>query len=162
MRGAERVVHVDVAELRHLLRQLVGILLLALVDAAVFEQHDVARLDVHAVFHPVRDQRHVAAEQFGQTLRDRRERVFGLEFALGRAAQMGRDHDSGARIQRGLDGRHGGAHAGVFGDVAVVVLRHVQVGADEHPLALELAFGDQIGKTQNLVHGHVILMVGRR
>jgi len=154
--GTESVVDVDVAELRHLLRELVRVLLFALVDAAVFQQHELAGRDVHAVFNPVRHHRHVAAEQFGQTLRDRRERVFRLEIALGRTAQMRGHHDGGAGIQRSLDGRHRGANTGVFGDVALIVLRNVQVGADKHALAGQLAFGDQIGETQYLVHERLV------
>ena len=42
VRGAEGVVDVDVAQLGHFLGQLVVILLFALVDAAVFQQHDLA------------------------------------------------------------------------------------------------------------------------
>jgi hypothetical protein len=153
--GAECVVDVDVAELGHLLRELVGILLFALVDAAVFEQHQLAGRDVHAVFNPVRHQRHVAAEQFGEAPGDRRKRVFRLEFAFSGAAQVRGDHHGRAGVERSLDGRHGGADAGVFGDVALIVLRNVQVGADEHALAGQLAFGDQIGETQYLVHGRL-------
>lgn len=152
VRGAERIVDVDVAELRHLLREAVVVLLLALVAAAVFQQHDVARLDLNAV-DPVGDERHVAAEQLRQTLRDRRERVFRLELAFGRTAEVRRDHHGRARVESGLDRRDRGAHARIFGDVAVIVLRHVEIRADEHTLAGDFAFGDQIGETQYFRHG---------
>src|SRR6202008_1966694 len=46
-------------------------------------------------------------------------------------------HDRGALLQRELDAGHGGADARVVGDGAAVVLRHVQVGADEDALAAE-------------------------
>ena len=49
MRGTERVHHVDIAERRHLARQLLIVLFLALVEAHVLEQHDLARGDVDAV-----------------------------------------------------------------------------------------------------------------
>jgi hypothetical protein len=158
VRGAECVVHVDVAELRHFLRKLVGIFLFALVDAAVFEQHDRARRDVHAVFDPVRHQRHVTAEQFGQTLRDRRQRIFRLEVALGRTAQVRRDHHGGAGVKRGADRRHGGADASVFGDLAGIVLRHVEVGANEYALVAQGALVDQVlqsGEIEDGIHGFV-------
>ena len=60
MRGAEGVVAVDVAELRHLLRERVVVLLLALVEAAVLEQHDLTRRERRvpgAAVDPVLDQR---------------------------------------------------------------------------------------------------------
>jgi len=64
-----------------------------------------------------------------------------------------RDHHGSTGAQRSLDGRHGSADAGVFGDVAGVVLRHVEVGADKHALAGKFAFGDEIGQTQDVRHG---------
>jgi hypothetical protein len=46
-----------------------------------------------------------------------------------------------------------GADARVFGDVAGVVLRHVQIGADEHALAAHLPLGDQVGQADELLNG---------
>lgn len=66
---------------------------------------------------------------------------------------MGRDHHGGARCQRLLNGRHRGTHAGVFGDIALIVLRDVEVGSDENTFAGHFAFGDQIGETQYFRHG---------
>ena len=57
MRGAEGVVDVDVAQRGQLARELVAVLLLALVDAAVLEQHHLAGLHRHAV-DPIGAQRH--------------------------------------------------------------------------------------------------------
>ncbi|MNN58444.1 hypothetical protein D3C81_1734920 [compost metagenome] len=151
MRGAEGVVHIDVTELGHLLRQLVAVLLLALVDAAVFQQHHLAGRDLDAV-DPVLHQLDRLAQQLGQARGDRRQRVFRLELAFGRAAQVGGDHHRGAGGEAGLDRGHRGADAGVLGDMAGVVLRHVQVGADEDPLAGDFALGNQIGKTQDSGH----------
>ena len=68
VRGAEGVVHEDVAQRRHLPRQRLVVLLLALVDAAVLQQHHLAGLHRHAV-DPVGTQRHVAAQQLAQALR---------------------------------------------------------------------------------------------
>ncbi|MNT07986.1 hypothetical protein D3C72_1427100 [compost metagenome] len=64
MGGAKGIVHIDIAELGHLLRQLRNILFLALVDAAVFQQHDLAGLHLDAV-DPVGNQWHITAQQFG-------------------------------------------------------------------------------------------------
>jgi hypothetical protein len=92
------------------------------------------------------------AQQFGQARGHRGQRVFGLELALGRAAQVAGDHDGGTGVQRHADAGHAGADARVFGDVAGVVLRHVEVGADEHALALGLALGHEVGESDDL-HG---------
>ena len=53
------------------------------------------------------------------------------------------------------DAGHAGADAGVFGDVAGVVLRHVQVGADEDALAGHLAGGDEVGEAEDVHSGAV-------
>jgi hypothetical protein len=95
---------------------------------------------VHAV-HPVGDQRHFTAQQLGQALGHGGQRVFGLELAFGRAAQVAGHHHGGAGVQRHADGGNGGADAGVFGDVAGVVQRHVQVGTDEDALDPQRAQG---------------------
>ena len=147
VRGAEGVVRVDVAELRHLLRELVAVLLLALVHAAVLEQHHLPGLQrrvPRAAVDPVADQRHRYAEQLGQALADRRERVLRLPLAFVRAAEMRRDHHRGAAPERVPDRGYGRPDARVVGDVAGVVLRHVQVGADEHALAADVEIGEAL------------------
>jgi hypothetical protein len=153
VRGAEGVVHEDVAQLRHLLRQLGLVLLLALVQAAVLQQHHLAGLDGHAV-DPVGLQAHRTAEQLGHARRHRGQRVLRLELALGGAAQVRGDHHRRAGLQALADGRQRGADAGVLGDVAGVVLRHVEVGADEDALTLELASGDQVGEAEDVQSSH--------
>ncbi len=148
--GAECVVHIDVAQLGHLLRQLVAILLLARVDPAVFQQHHLA----------------------GNRRRRRRPSPASAPPA-GPAARTGGARPAPA-CPRGLnapsvgrprwevtitaapassacaDGRHRGADAGVFGDIAGIVLRHVEIGADEHALALELTLLGQVGEANEL------------
>jgi hypothetical protein len=52
-----------------------------------------------------------------------------------------------------------GADAGVFGDCTSIILRDVQVGADEDALAFGFALGAQIGKADD-VHGECVR--GRR
>ncbi|MCY1549812.1 hypothetical protein D9M68_860100 [compost metagenome] len=64
-------------------------------------------------------------------------------------------HDGGTSVQRHLDRGDAGADARVFGDVARVVLRHVEVGADEDTLTLGLATGAEIGETDEL-HGEAL------
>ena len=143
--------HEDVAQLAQLFGQFRLVLLFAHVQAAVFQQHQLTRLHLDAI-QPVADQRHVAAEQLAQARCHRRQGIFRLEFAFRRAAQVGSDHDGGTGVQRHADAGQRGADTGVFGDVALVVLRHVQVGTDEDALVLGLAVGAQIGKTDEL-HG---------
>jgi hypothetical protein len=48
---------------------------------------------------------------------------------------------TGGAVEGVLDGRDRGADAGVFGDVAGVVLGHVEVGADEDALAGDVEVG---------------------
>ena len=69
VRRAEGVVDVDVAQRGHLPGQRLVVLLLADVDAAVFQQHDLAGVDLDAV-NPVLHQRHGHAQQLGQALAD--------------------------------------------------------------------------------------------
>ena len=153
MRGAERVMHKNIAQRSHLARQRLGVFLLADVQAAVFQQHDLAGLHVHAV-HPVGHQRHVALHQFAEALGHRLQRVGGLEFALFRPAQMRRHHHRGTSVERHLNARNRGPNARVFGNLARVVLRHVEVGANENAFAGDLAVGTQIGKTDE-VHAYL-------
>jgi len=110
----------------------------------------LAGFDLHTV-HPVGNQRHSAAEQLAQAFGHRFEGVFGFELAFGGAAQVRGDHDSCACFERHANGRHAGADARVFGDLAIIVLRHVQVGADENTFAFGRAVGAHIRKT-NHVH----------
>jgi hypothetical protein len=70
--------------------------------------------------------------------------VFGFELAFGGSAQVAGDHDGGTGVQRHLDGGDAGADARVFGDLTGIVLRHVQVGADEHAFAFGLAVGNDV------------------
>jgi hypothetical protein len=60
------------------------------------------------------------------------------------------DHHGSAGLQSHFDGRHGSAHARVFGDFTGVVQGHVQVGTDENTLALGLALGAQIGEADDV------------
>ena len=57
---------------------------------------------------------------------------------------MRRNHHRRPSVQSHLNARYRGANAGVFGDVAVLVLRHVEISAYEDALALELSLGDEV------------------
>jgi hypothetical protein len=52
--------------------------------------------------------------------------------------QVAGEDDLGALLEEELDGGHGGADAGIVGDLLGVVERHVEVGADEHLLPLQI------------------------
>ena len=86
-------------------------------------------------------------------MRHRCQRILGLAVAFGRAPEVAGDHHGSASGQRHLNGRHRGTNAGVLGDVALVVERHVEVGADKYPLTTHLVLCAQIGKAKN-VHGN--------
>ena len=78
----------------------VVVLLLALVEAAVLEQHDLARLRRRRR----RPSRAPAApsrpSSSPRRLRHRRQRILGLELAFGRAAEVRGHHHRGAGVQR--------------------------------------------------------------
>ena len=151
MGGAKRIMHKNVTQSGHLARQRFIILLLALVDAAVFKQHQLASLHVNTI-DPVGHHGNSEAHQFPHALGHRSQRVFGLEVTLGRTSQMRGNHDGSTSVQRHQDAGHAGPDAGVLGDVAGVVLRHIQVRADEDALAGDFATGAQVGETDE-VHG---------
>jgi hypothetical protein len=52
--------------------------------------------------------------------------------------QVAGEDDLGALPEEELDGGDGGTDAGVVGDLLGVVERHVEVGADEHLLPLQI------------------------
>ena len=109
------------------------------VDAAVLQQHHLAGRDLRRRHHPDGDQRHLAAQQLAQAMATRASESSGLNSpSVGRPGAG--DHHRRAGVQRHADAGHRGADAGVLGDAAGVVLRHVEVGADEpaltaHPAA---------------------------
>ncbi len=62
VRGAESVVHVDIAECGDLLRERLVVLLLALVEPAVLEQHDLPGFHMEFVFNPTGNQGNVETQ----------------------------------------------------------------------------------------------------
>ena len=140
MRGPERVVAVDVAEVRHLPRELDAVFLLAAIDAAVLEQHEVAhgeRAVPHAAVHPVADQAHFATHQIAETRGDRRQRIGFRQLAFDRTPEVRGHHDARATRQCIANRRDRRANPRVVGDASVVE-RYVEVGADEDPLAVHV------------------------
>lgn len=146
---AEAVAHVDIgqrgqpvgelAALGVVLRRLTG------VEAEVLDDGDLAGLQtVHRVVGGGADgvlgERDRLAEELGEALGGRQQRERRVRCSLG-AAQVGGDDHLGASVGQGLDGGQDGADAAVVGDLAVGE-RHVEVGADEDPLALD-PFGEK-------------------
>ena len=82
-----------------------------------------------------------AAQQLFELLRDRPQAVFFLALTVG-AAEVAHEHDGGAAIQRVLDRRQCGDDALRIGDLAVLVLGHVEIDAHEDALALQVQVGD--------------------
>lgn len=89
MSRPERVHHEHVAEGRVFLRQLIGVLFLALVEANVFEQDDIAGLDVDTV-QIISNQWNVATQCLAQVLGNRLQAVLGRKLALGRTTGASR------------------------------------------------------------------------
>ena len=72
VRGAKGIHDIHIAQIGHLLGQDRIIGTLTDIHPAVFQQHQLSRLDSHAI-QPVALQRHRQAEQFRQTCRHRRQ-----------------------------------------------------------------------------------------
>ncbi len=136
MRRAERIHHIDIAQRGHFLRQIVRVLLFALVEAHVLEQHDLAGVNVHAV-QPVLLQGHRHPQQLRQALGHGSEREFLRVLALLGTAEMRHHQHARPRRQRRLDGRQRRANPRIAAHHPILN-RHVQVLADQHPLAAQI------------------------
>lgn len=148
VRGAERVVHVRLAERGQFLAERGIVLLLALVEAQVLHHQHVA-VAQRGGFRagrrrpPCRWQQHtgawpISSESFwgGGTQRERL-----LEALAGRTAEMAHEDDARAVVDEFLDGGQRRADARVVGDGAVLH-RHVEVDAHEHALAARVQLVD--------------------
>ena len=62
------------------------------------------------------------------------------------------NHHCRTRVECHFDGRQRGTDAGVLGDIAGIVLRHVEISADKDAFVFGLAVGAEIGKADEL-HG---------
>ena len=146
MRRREGVVDIGIAERRQRLRKTRIVGLLALVEAQIFEQRDLARLE--GGDNPLRlgtdavgrKLHRPAADRAAQRLDDRAQ---GLR-RVGpfRAPEMRHDDHLGAFRDQRLDGRRKALDAGRIGDLAVLD-RHVQIGADQHALPADIEIVDR-------------------
>jgi hypothetical protein len=141
--GAKGFVAVNVAEPRHLLRERIVVLFLAFVEAAVFEQHDLSGLECVMPGAPPSTQSLISVTGMPSNsmspLRDRGQRIRGAPLAFGRSAQGATVTITAApRVDASL--RAGNRRPIRESSVMLpsVVLRDVEVGANEYPLASEL------------------------
>ncbi len=153
VRRRERVIDIEVAERRQLLREAGVVLFLLRVEAQVFQQRhlagvqcgdDARRLGADAVagemHRPAADRPAQRLDQGPQRLR----RIGAL-----RAAEMRHHDDLGAAADERLDGRREALDAGRVGHLAVPD-RYVQIGAQQHPLAGDV----EIVRRAKPRHGH--------
>ncbi len=111
MRRTERVVHIDVAELRQFLRKRRIVRFLFLMKAQIFQQQHLARRGQHGLHfgaHAIGRQLHRLAQQFLQFRRHRLHAHLGVRLAFG-TPQMRRQNHSRALFQGILNGRQRGA-----------------------------------------------------
>jgi hypothetical protein len=140
--GAEGIHDEQVAQRRVLARRGFHVLLLALVETAVFQQHHFAGRHIESAIDPVPDHAYRLAQLGGHHVSHRLERVFLGINALFRTAEVRGHHHLRAGLEAELDGRHGRRDARIRGDLAILD-RHVEVGPDEDPLARQV----EISKT---------------
>ena len=149
MHRAEPVADVDVREGGELVGEgaALGVVLARLtgVEAQVLDDRDLAVGEAGdggpgGLADRVGREGHVRPEEFTEARGGRGEGEGRVRGALG-AAQVGGDDDPGARVGEGLDRGQHGADAAVVGDTRAVQ-RHVQIGADEDPLARD-PFGEE-------------------
>ena len=85
---------------------------------------------------PVSKQFDLATKQLRQALRDRRQRIFRLELPLNRSPQMRGHHDCSTRIARLANCRNRSPNTRIFGDIAGIILRNIEICTDEDTFAL--------------------------
>ena len=153
MAGPERIVHVVVA-IGGQSRGEFGIaLFLARMKAQILQQHDVSGLhvfdqDVGAGSDHVAGHAHaIVGQEFLQMVTDGGQAEAMVVFPLG-AAQMGHKHQPRAPLGQPGDGGKGCADAGVIGDEAMLIQRHVEIHPHQHatPFRVQIPHGF-------LVHG---------
>ena len=139
--GAERIINIELRQARELSGEVGVVLGLAFVESEVLEQQSPA------IGHSVGSRRRIAshrllakndvrAEVLAEFLRHRAEAHLGNGLAFG-ASQMRGEDQARAGAERFLERRQRGADARVVLDDAVLE-RHVEIGADEDPLATDL------------------------
>ena len=146
MGGAERIANVEVAEAGQFAGEYRVVLVLLLVEAQVLKHQHITNVHIrHRLHRGVADAiggkvdrlLQQLAEQGGNWL----EAVLHVRLALWPAQMRHQDHLT-AMLQQIVDGRQMGADAGVVGDVAILVLRHVEVNAHQRPPPMQPHIAD--------------------
>ena len=150
VRRAEGVVHINVAERRILLRERFVALLFAHVAAAVFQNHQIARLHIDAV-NPILNERHLASEELADAVGHYLQRIGRQKLTFLGAAEMARHHHGSAGSERHADRREARLNAGVVRNRALIVAGHVEVAADQDALSGKETLIGQIFKS---IHMH--------
>ena len=148
--GAEGVVDVDVGVAGERPREALVVGLLAGRKAQVLQQRHRAGVQVvdhlaGAVADGLVGQGNVGAEQLRQPRGDRLQRILLVRLALG-AAEVRGEHHARALLDGELDRGQALADAGVVGDGAAGVERHVEVDADEDPTASDIQLVDGLDR----------------
>jgi hypothetical protein len=123
----------------HLLGELVGVLLLALVEPHVLEQHDRTRSDVDAR-EPIALEGYGHAQQVREPFGDRRERKLLVVLPFLGPAQMRHHQDLRFLVEGQVYRRQRRANARIAGHDAGAD-RHVQILANEDTLAGQVDIG---------------------
>jgi hypothetical protein len=139
VRGAERVHDEDVTQLRHPLCERVVVLFLALLEAHVLAEHELAGLHVDAV-EPARRERHFGSQQLAELRGDRGEGALRIRLAGLRPSQVRHHEHACARAERGTQRRERGVDPRRARDLAVFH-GHVEILADQHALAAQVEIG---------------------
>jgi hypothetical protein len=154
MRGAEGVIHEDLGEVGHALRERGVVFLFTGVEAGVFEQKHVAiaereRLGLRLVADAIAGKGHRLADQGAERRSDGREGLLRITLAF-RTAQVARQDDFGPFFDQELDRRQRLLDAGGVGDDHLAVFffkRDVEVHAHKN------AFSGEVEVTNGLL-GH--------
>ena len=148
MHRAESVRHEHLRHGSQLLGKLGVVLLLTDVEAQVLQQHDLTRLQggglgLGVLADDILGKDDLLTQQLTQALGDRRERQALLPGALG-LAEVGAGDDRRALLEQILNGGQRGHDALVARDLAGrLVLRHVEIAAEQYLLALHIGVGDR-------------------
>ncbi len=138
--GAERVVHVEIAERGEALGEGVVVGFFARVEPRVLADGDAAARQPPGGRHRllrrrIGEERHRRAEQPLELAHDRLHRVLGIGPALG-PAEVGQQHHAGATLAQVLDGGQRRPDPRVVGDRAVLH-RTVEIHPDERAPAID-------------------------
>ena len=140
--GAERVIHIHIAQLGKHLAEHGIVFLLTLVEAEVFKHNDFAvgkrcNLRLCVIAHGIGGKNNGGIDKLSQTSSGRRKRELFLKALARRTAQVAHEHDFSAALYEVFDSRQRRANARVVGHDAVFD-GHVEIDTHEHALASDV------------------------